>query len=165
MQSILNILGSVGFNWHVALANFINFLIILFLLNKFFFGKLGKVISNRQEVIERGIAQASEAEKALTNAAEEKREIIHGAKKEGHAIISEAEAEAAAVADTIKKEAEKEVEARLHSLSEKEEDFKTKIEKEFAEKAPVLVAKMYEQTLRENMSAGHNNALVATMKA
>lgn len=165
MSEILNILGSVGFNWHVALANFINFLIILFLLNKFFFGKLGKVISNRQEVIERGIAQASEAEKALANATEERHEIIHGAKKEGHAIISEAEAEAIAVADTIKKEAEKEVEARLRSLSEKEENLKTKLEKEFSEKAPVLVARMYEQTLRENMSAENNNALVAAMKA
>ena len=165
MESILNILGSVGFNWHVALANFINFLIILFLLNKFFFGKLGKVISNRQEVIERGIAQASEAEKALAKADEEKHEIIHEAKKESHSIINEAQAEALALAETIKKEAEKEVEARLRSLSEKEDDFKTKIEKEFAEKAPVLVARMYEQTLRENMNAESNNALVAAMKA
>lgn len=164
MQQILNILGSVGFNWHVALANFINFLIILFILNKFFFGKLGRLISNRQEVIERGIAQASEAEKALVRAEEEKKEIIHGAKKEGHTILSEAQAEAEALAATIKKDAEEEVSARLAALHEKEAVLKEKVEKDFAEKAPALVAKMYEETLRSNMTMEDNNALVAHMR-
>lgn len=164
MSDILNILGSVGFNWHVALANFINFLIILFILNKFFFGKLGKVISNRQEVIERGIAQASEAEKALAHAEEEKKEIIHGAKKEGHAIVSEAETQATALAETIRKEAEEEAAARIAALAEKEEKLKEKVEKDFAERAPMLVAKMYRKSLQSTMTAEENNALVAHMK-
>jgi F-type H+-transporting ATPase subunit b len=164
MEQILNILGSVGFNWHVALANFINFLIILFLLNKFFFGKLGKVISNRQEVIERGVAEALEAEKALATAGEKKKEIIHDAKKEGHVIISEAETQAEALAAEIKKEAEKEAAVRLNALLEKEATLKAKVEKDFAEKAPALVAKMYEETLRSNMTVEDNNALVAHMK-
>lgn len=164
MQEILSILSSVGFNWHVALANFINFLIILFLLNKFFFGKLGAVISNRQEVVERGIAQASEAEKALAHASEEKKEIIHGAKKESHAIITEAEAQAEALALAIKKEAEEAAAVRLAALAEKEVALKAKVEKDFAEKAPALVAKMYEETLRSKMTVDENNALVAQMK-
>ena len=165
MEQILNILGSVGFNWHVALANFINFLIILFLLNKFFFGKLGKVITNRQEVIERGLAQASEAEKALTKADEKKKEIIHEAKRESHAIVTEAEFQAQAIASEIKNEAELEIAARSQALLEKEAGLKAKVEKDFAEQAPALVAKMYEQTLRENMTVENNNMLVASMKA
>lgn len=164
MQQILNILGSVGFNWHVALANFINFLIILFILNKFFFGKIGKTISERQEVIEKGIAQASEAEKALMRADEEKKEIIHDAKKEGHAIVSEAQQEAEALAATIKKEAEEEASRRLETILAKENTLKEKVEKDFAERAPALVAKMYEETLRSNMTMEDNNALVAQMK-
>lgn len=164
MDQILTILGSVGFNWHVALANFINFLIILFILNKFFFGKIGKVITNRQAVIERGLVQASEAEKALTKADEKKKEIIHDAKKEGHAIISEAEVQAETLAAEIKKESEEAATARMNALLEKEAMLKAKVEKDFAEKAPALVAKMYEETLRSNMTTEDNNALVAHMK-
>lgn len=164
MQEILNILSSVGFNWHVALANFINFLIILFILNRFFFGKLGKVISNRQEVIERGLAQASEAEKALVEADEKKKEIIHDAKKEGHAIVKEASAEAEAFAATIRKEAEDEAAAKLKAIAEKEANLKEKVEKDFAQAAPALVARMYEETLRSNMTAEENNALVAHIR-
>ncbi len=164
MNQILSILGSVGFNWHVALANFINFLIILFILNKFFFGKLGKVISNRQEVIERGLAQASDAEKALANAETEKSRIIHDAKKEGHTIVTEAQSQAEALALSIKTDAEKEITEHMDSLHKKEATIKAKVEKEFAELAPTLVAKLYADTLRKNLTEKDNSALIASMK-
>lgn len=164
MDQILTILGSVGFNWHVALANFINFLIILFLLNKFFFGKLGKVITNRKEVIEKGISQASDAEKALALAEEKKLEIVKDAKKEGHAIVHEAQSQAEALAATIKSEAEREVASRMESMNEKEKSLKAKVEKDFREEAPAIVAKLYAETLKKNLTESDNNALIASMK-
>jgi F-type H+-transporting ATPase subunit b len=165
MQQIVDILSSVGFNWHVALANFINFLIILFLLNKFFFGKLGKTIETRQNIITRGLAQASDAEKALASAEEKKKEIIHDAKKESHVIVSEAQAQAEALAGTIKAEAEKEVTARQEAMNEKEAGLKAKVEKEFREAAPALVARMYAQTLSKNLTEKENDALIVSMTA
>lgn len=164
MEQLLNILGSLGFNWHVAFANFVNFLIILFLLNKFFFGKLGKTISDRQAIIERGLTQASDAEKALSRAEEEKKEIIHAAKKEGHAIISEAEAQAKALAASIKEEAEQVAQSRMNALDNKEKTLADKVEKDFSELAPTLVAKLYADTLRKNLTKEDNNALIASMK-
>ncbi len=164
MSQVVDILSSVGFNWHVALANFINFLIILFILNKFFFGKLGKTISHRQEIIERGLSQASDAEKALAKAEEEKKDIIHAAKKEGHTIVSEAQTQAEVLAASIKESAEKEVAERHAALEEKELNLKKKVEKEFAEAAPELVAKLYAQTLEKNLTEKDNNALIASMK-
>lgn len=164
MDQILNILGSVGFNWHVALANFINFLIILFILNKFFFGKLGKVISERQELIEKGLSQASDAEKALAQAEEKKKEILHEAKKEGHVIVSEAQTQAEALASTIKSDAELEIASKMQALHEKEAALKSKVEKEFAEQAPILVSKLYAETLRKTLTEKENNTLIASIK-
>ena len=164
MDQILNILGSVGFNWHVALANFINFLIILFILNKFFFGKLGTIISTRQERIQKGLSQASDAEKALSEAEEKKKEILHEAKKEGQVLVSEAQAQAEALADTIKAEAEREVASKMQILDEKEMALSAKVEKEFAEQAPLLVSKLYAETLRKNLTEKDNNALIASMQ-
>lgn len=165
MQEILNILGSVGFNWHVAIANFINFLIILFLLNKFFFGKIGKVIQTRHDVIERGLSQASDAEKALANAEEEKKKIVKDAKVEGHSIIEESKANATVLANDIKKEAEKEAQTKINQLSEKEAKLKESVEKEFALRAPEVVAKLYAATLAKEMTAVDNNALISRMSA
>ncbi|HCC05848.1 TPA: hypothetical protein DEP94_00565 [Candidatus Nomurabacteria bacterium] len=165
MQEILNILGSVGFNWHVAIANFINFLIILFLLNKFFFGKIGKVIQTRHDVIERGLSQASDAEKALANAEDEKKKIVKEARVEGQSIMEEAKSSATAVAESIKKDAESEAQIKIAHLAEKEAKLKETVEKEFALRAPEVVAKLYAATLAKEMTASDNNALISRMSA
>lgn len=165
MQEILNILGSVGFNWHVALANFINFLIILFLLNKFFFGKIGKVIETRQGVIERGLSQASDAERALAHAEQEKEIILNKAHKDGHDVIMKAEAHAIERAEGIFKDAEEEAQIRLGKLAEKELKVEARMAKEWEEKAPSLVAKLYAKTLSQEMNETDNNALIARMSA
>ncbi|MCF7843347.1 hypothetical protein K9M47_00435 [Candidatus Gracilibacteria bacterium] len=165
MQQIVDILSSLGFNWHVALANFINFLIILFLLNKFFFGKLGKVIKDRHEVIERGLSQASDAEKALMHAEEEKKTIVNSAHKDAHDIVVKAEAHAIVRAEGIFKDAEEEAQIRLGKLAEKERKVEAKVEKEWGEKAPELIAKLYAKTLAKEMTEAENNALIARMNA
>lgn len=164
MDQILTILGSVGFNWHVALANFINFLIILFILNKFFFGKLGKTITERKAVVERGLSQAADAEKALASAEEVRKEIIHAAKKESHTIIEEAKIQAEALAQSIKGSAEEDIAQKEALLKEKEKHLRSAVEKEFAETAPSLVAKLYAETLKKNLSEKDNNELIASMK-
>ena len=163
MDQILSILGSVGFNWHVALANFINFLIILFLLNKFFFGKIGKTIKTRQEIIERGISQASDAEKALTSAEEQKKVIIKSAQKEGTEIIEQAEKNAESLAQTIIASAEQEAQMKLDLLAQKEAKLRVSLEKEIAVEIPHIVARLYAKTLKEEMTQKENDALIARM--
>jgi F-type H+-transporting ATPase subunit b len=165
MSEILNILGSVGFNWHVALANFVNFLIILFLLNKFFFGKIGKTLGDRYRVIENGLNQAREAEIKLTQAEEEKHAIVKSAHKEKETIIAHAQSLASDIATTMKKEAQTEIDVRLEKLSQQEESFQAALEKSFGEKAPTLVARLYAKTLAKHMTEADNNELIASMKA
>ncbi|MEN9880994.1 MAG: synthase [Candidatus Parcubacteria bacterium] len=160
MSQLLTILSSVGFNWHVALANFFNFLIILFLLNVFFFKKLGKAIDERHQVIERGLSQASDAEKALKEAEEQKRSILQEAKKESHVILSEAEKEAALLVASLKDKHEKEIENKMKVLAEKEKMLEDNVEKEFMQKAPALVAGLYRATLEKEMNEQTNNAFV-----
>jgi F-type H+-transporting ATPase subunit b len=164
MDKILSILGSVGFNWHVALANFINFLIILFILNRFFFGKLGKTLDERRRVIQKGITNAEEAAKALSRAEEKKKEIIHDARKEGHAIIEEAKAQGEAFALSIKDASQKEAETRMHLLAKKEEELRETVEKDVAEALPSLVAKLYADTLHKHLTEEENNKLIASLK-
>lgn len=164
MNQILDILGSVGFNWHVALANFINFLIIFFLLNKFFFGKLGATIKQRHELIERGLSQASDAEKALLRAHDEERSIIKQAQKESQSIIASAEVQASSRAETIIGEAEKVAQAKADHIAHKEATLASGVEKAFMEKAPRLVAALYAKTLRTEMTQEANDSLIARMK-
>ncbi len=164
MSEILNILSSVGFNWHVALANFFNFLIILFLLNKFFFKKIGKTIQERGEIIERGLNKASEGEKLLARAETEKSAIIGEAKKEGHSLLEKAKGDGDALISTMKENAQKEINAKEDFLKKREDTMAEKIEKDFLEKAPALVASLYKATLKKEMTEAENNAFIASIK-
>jgi F-type H+-transporting ATPase subunit b len=165
MQEILNILGSVGFNWHVALANFFNFLIILFLLNKFFFKKIGKTIETRHDIIERGLNQARDAEKALASAEEEKQELLKVARKERDTIVANGEALARDLALKIEQEAQESITLRTAKLDEREAQITTSVEKAFAEKAPLLVAQLYKKTLMKELTEEENNKLIASIQA
>ena len=161
MSELLNILSSVGFNWHVALANFVNFLIILFLLHTFFFKKLGKTIKDRGEMIEQGLNKASEGERLLAKAEDEKNAIIEEAKKEGHTIVESAHKKGEELVSLMKDKAEKEANAKLEILNEKEKTLVAKVEKEFLERAPSLVAALYTTTLKKEMSEKENNAFIS----
>lgn len=163
MDQILTILASLGFNWHVALANFINFLIILFILHRFFFGSLKKTIDTRREVIERGLSQASDAEKALARAEEEKYAIITAAKKEGHEIVVEAQTQAEKLASTIESDAHRQADEKREVLKREEAMLASKVEQEFSREAPFIVAKLYAKTLKRELTEEENNKLIASM--
>jgi F-type H+-transporting ATPase subunit b len=165
MHEILNILGSVGFNWHVALANFFNFLIILFLLNKFFFKKIGATIDTRHSIIERGLTEARDAEKALASAEEEKNTILKEARKERDTIVANGEALARDLALKIEHEAQASIDATTTKLREEEARLATDVEKAFMRKAPHLVAQLYAKTLMRELTEEDNNNLIASMKA
>ena len=165
MDQILSILSSVGFNWHVALANFFNFLIILFLLNKFFFKKIGKTIDARHLVIEKGLNQAREAGLALSHAEEEKKTILQAAHKERGTIIGDAEVQARTLAKDIEHDAQATIDARLAKIANDELTMTETVEKEFQAKAPYLVAKLYAKTLMKELTEEDNNALIASLKA
>lgn len=165
MSEILNILGSVGFNWHVALANFFNFLIILILLNIFFFKKLGKVINERHDAIEQGLNNARDAEQALLSAHDEKATIIKSAHQEKGEMLKRAEDDAKKIVADRTIEAEREISAVKEKLAESERNLKSSVEQSFGEQAPVLVAKLYAKTLAKNMTKDDNDALILSMKA
>jgi F-type H+-transporting ATPase subunit b len=164
MSEILNILSSVGFNWHVALANFFNFLIILFLLNKFFFKKIGKTIQERGEIIERGLSKASEGEKLLASAEEERAAIIGDAKKESHSLLEKAKGDGDTIVSTMKEGAQKEISSKEDLLKKREDEMSEKVEKDFLEKAPAIVASLYKVTLKKEMTEAENNAFIARIK-
>lgn len=88
---MLDILAKVGFDWQVALANFINFVIIFFVLKKFAFEPINKIIKERQDKIALGIENAEKAKTELLMAEEIGKEKISLAKNEANVLIGEAQ--------------------------------------------------------------------------
>ena len=99
-MDIGQILANLGFDWRVALANLINFLVIVWILKRFAFGPIAKRIEEREEKIKKGIEDSNKAstelqmakqlsEKATMEAREQSNKIIAKAQKESEHIIAE----------------------------------------------------------------------------
>jgi F-type H+-transporting ATPase subunit b len=105
MDFLLDILGKLGFDWRVALANLINFLIIFWILNRFVFRPLAQTIASRQEKIAQGIESSERADGLLVRAKEEARSLVDDAKKQAAEIIQHAGKQAENVKQDIEKRA------------------------------------------------------------
>lgn len=146
-MDLLEILGRIGFDWQVALANLVNFLIIFWILKRFVFERIQKAIDERRERISKGVADAREAEVKLSEAETEKESILAEAKKEAHSIIEKARAEEEKIVEGAKMRASEEsgevVRKGEKELLRKAEE----MEYGFRQKASGIVIKSVEKIL------------------
>jgi len=81
------LLGTFGVNWKQLLAHLFNFAILMFVLNRWVYKPLLKVIDERKQKIERGVADAVDAEKRLAEAKNKETELIMHARHEAKDIV------------------------------------------------------------------------------
>jgi F-type H+-transporting ATPase subunit b len=93
MEIASGVLSKLGFDWQVALANLVNFLIVYFLLKKVVFNKLRDAILERKAKAQEGVRLREEAallqkeaqemkEVMKKEVAHERREMLEKAEKE-----------------------------------------------------------------------------------
>lgn len=142
------------------LFQIINFSILLFILGKFLYKPILKVLDERASKIKEGLEAAEKNVKLQTEAEAEKKVMITTAKKEADTIVKEAKKEAeallAAASIKAKKDAkatlEKEKAAMLAQLHQQERDLQKNMS--------VLVVKATEQVLKDTVSIKVQKALV-----
>jgi F-type H+-transporting ATPase subunit b len=89
------------------------FLISLFVLKRYAFGPIQRMIDERRERVRRALDEADEARSQARKLLEEHRELIRGARGEAEEIRSIAKQEADAQLRRVKEEAESERQRRL----------------------------------------------------
>lgn len=129
MELAQSVLDKLGFDWQVALANLVNFLIIYFLLKKVVFDKLADAINERKQKAQANVALRSELdqEKASleifkeSQAQElfrERTAVLSQAQKQKQEILTEAEQQARFIAQKAEADAEKEKEKIIASVGD-----------------------------------------------
>jgi len=118
-------LHSLGIDWKMLIAQIINFLVLLFILNKLLYKPIISLFEQRRLKIEKGLKEAEKAEKAFATAKEEIESMNQKAYADANEIIQNAKAEASEEAKVIVNEAQIHAEklvknAALESQSMKE---------------------------------------------
>jgi F-type H+-transporting ATPase subunit b len=94
-------LNSLGIDWKLLLAQVINFLILLFLLTRFLYKPIVKMLDDRSEKVSAGLKAAEKSQKDLAKAETDAEKIREKAYKEANEILTDAEKEADAISSNI----------------------------------------------------------------
>ena len=156
---MLEILGTIGFDWKVALSNLISFLIIFFILKKYVFGPLGKTIEERQKKIKLGLEKAEQSKETLLQAQEEAKEEIQKARREANEIIAEAKKKSDELVLRASEEAQNKAEEIKETMEKKIENQKKKMEQELLEKTAGLVTLGVTKILGDSINDEQNKSL------
>lgn len=159
MEVIQEALSNIGFNWQVALANFVNFLIIFWLLKRFAFKPIQQKIEERNKIIADGVAQAKQAEEKLAQAQSAYEDKITEAKREAHIILESAAKEKELVLLYAHEQAEKkgaELIQRAQEVILREEKV---MKKEFNKYATELSISIAEKLIGDSLDATRSEKL------
>lgn len=119
-------LHSLGIDWKMLIAQIINFLVLLFLLNKFLYKPILNMLESRKQKIEKGLEDAQHSAKILQNSKEEADKITEKAYQEAGEILNTAKLEAQKEAEEIVKKAKNQAEKINREAQIEAENYKTK---------------------------------------
>lgn len=127
------ILSDFGVQPILLLAQIVNFLVLLWILNKLLYKPILKVLEGRKAKIAESLKNAEEIEKRLAQTAEEEEKRILAAAKEGEKIIKQAQDMAIQLIDEGKKKAESLADQVLQAAREQALVEREQIKKEMRE--------------------------------
>lgn len=157
----MNVLEQFGIKPILLAAQIVNFFILLFILKKFLYGPILKVLDSRKKTIEESLKNAEEIERKLADAGEMADRIMANAAKESQKVMDETSKITAQViddakikADEIQKQAYGEVRASFEQ--EKEE-----LEKSVREHIAGLIFMIIQKATGKVLSQKDQKLLIA----
>ncbi|MCB9805555.1 F0F1 ATP synthase subunit B [Candidatus Nomurabacteria bacterium] len=162
------ILGRVGFDWQVATANLVNFLVIFIILKVFVWTPVQNIINKRKEIIDQGLKDAEEAKQKLSAAEEEAGDITKQAKEHADHILRESRDEGNAIKTRIeegayKKEAEI-IEQGHQEVREERKKMMQDVQGEAANLVVDAVAQILEEEVNQKKHDEYSSKVASLIK-
>ncbi len=110
-ETAQNVGRQFGFNTVLFVSQIISFLLVAFLLHRFAYGPILKVLEERRTKIAEGLANAEKIKAQLADAEAKRAEILAAANQEAQKLIEDARASAAALAEKRQQQAIAEAES------------------------------------------------------
>lgn len=104
---------SLGISWQGLVVQLVNVVLLLFLLTKFAYKPIMRMLDERSNRIKEGLEKAEQAEKRARDIDVEAKKALDEARKEGQKMIAQASEMAAKLREEAKEQAKKEAEVLI----------------------------------------------------
>lgn len=164
MENLLQILGKVGFDWHMSLFNFINFLVAFWILKKFAFGPLVKIIEARQQKAQEAMENFEKARTEISSAKQEAEKIVQEGKERINFLMSEAQKEAKRTVeiskDKAKEETQKVIEDAKKTISAEKEKMIVELRQETSQLIVLATEKILKEKIKDTDDAKYISKVI-----
>ncbi len=161
MDSFIN---TFHIDWKIIVAQSINFVIVLFVLNFLIVKPLKKMMKERSLTIAGGLDDATKNKELLKNTKKEYDEVILKAREEAHAIFQEGKREAEDKKKKMIEAAHSEIEEMISNGKKTLESEKIKMVEEAKKEIVSLVVKATEKLLESHKDESFNNKAIEQIK-
>jgi F-type H+-transporting ATPase subunit b len=144
----------------MLLAQFVNFAIVFFVLYKFAYGPVLKMLQERTKKIEQGLQDAQASQKKLAEISEKEALVLVEARKQSQAIIKKAEETAVVQAQEIVTVAKEQTQKMLAMAQKQIEQEKAKILAEVKAEVASLVMLATEKIIDEKLDSTKDSELI-----
>lgn len=139
----------LGFNLVNFIFTIVNFLLVFWILKRFLFKPLLRVLEERKKKVEEGLAKAAQAENELATAGEEADSIIAQAEVEAKKIAQEAEEAKEALLRETRHQTEQMVKEAHEGLVKEKEGIRAEMEGQLIDLVSVAVDKVLDEVVGE----------------
>lgn len=150
----MDVLNNIGFDWQVALANFVSFLIIFAILKRWVFGPVQTVLEKRKATINEGVQQAQDSQELLAEAQRKSDSLIKEAKQEANQIVAQAKHKSDDMVEEAKTTAQQEAQKVSEKEALKREQERKDMEREFSQQSAALVVQAVTKILEDEVDEG-----------
>lgn len=156
----MELLANLGINGKLLLAQAVNFLILLFVLHRFAYKPVLKMLNDRTNKIEKGLKDAEESHKKLAEVSEKEKEILNSARKEAQEILKKTEDMAKKSKDEMAQEAKAQAEKIIFDAMAGIESEKAKMLREVKAEVAELVVMAAEKVIGEKIDAEKDKEII-----
>jgi len=146
------LLTNLGIDWKLFIAQLINFGILLFVLYRFAYRPVLKILDDRSEKIKKGLADAEESGKKLKEIEEKEEKVLVEAKKQAKEILEKAEEQAQVNKEEFVKIAQEESDKIIKKAQKIAGEEKDKMVTDVKSEISVLVATAVEKIVDEKIN-------------
>ena len=150
----------LGINPILILAQIVNFVIILFLLKKFLYQPIIKILDERKKKAEETEELNDQAKVKVGEIEGKEKEVIKKAKTEAVKIIAEAKADAQKEKETLIAKNEKEMDVSRKKMESGIEAEKAKVIKEAKDNTAEVAILISEKLLKESIDSKKHKGLI-----
>lgn len=144
-------IAALGIDWKILVAQLVNFLIIYFLLSKFAFKPLSKMLEARKKRVDESVATAQKIEKEKEDLDVKVKQTLEKARDDAQDIINKTQANMKEEQSKMRAHTEAQTAKMLADTKQQIASEKKQIKSDLVKEIGMLVIKASERIIREDI--------------